>query len=175
MVPGTLDYAQAPTGWWGRWTAARTVNDVRRYLAGGAQPHLLFVHLGEPDFAGHAIGWMSWPYGVAVRRADAALGQLVAAGDAAFGRGGWTLLVTADHGGHGRTHGSADVRDVTIPWIAWGAGVVPGPALAAGVRTMDTAATLLWLFGIARPADWVGRPVACAFGPVPAGTSLPGC
>jgi hypothetical protein len=52
MVPGSLDYAQAPTGWWGRWSARRTVFDVTRYLEGGARPNLLFVHLGEPDYAG---------------------------------------------------------------------------------------------------------------------------
>jgi hypothetical protein len=64
MVPETLDYAQAPRGWWGRWSARRTVRDVRAYLEGtaasGTPPHLLFVHLGEPDYAGHAVGWMSW-------------------------------------------------------------------------------------------------------------------
>jgi arylsulfatase A-like enzyme len=163
MVPGTLDYAQAPTGWWGRWSAARTVRDVRRYLRGGARPHLLFVHLGEPDFAGHSAGWMTWVYGRAVRSADGALAQLVAASDSAFGRGGYTLIVTADHGGHRRTHGSADPVDTTIPWVAWGAGVTAGGALPAGIRTMDTAATALWLLGVPVPAGWDGRPVLAAF------------
>jgi predicted AlkP superfamily pyrophosphatase or phosphodiesterase len=159
MVPGTLDYAQAPRGWWGRWSAERTTRDVARYLAGGARPALLFVHLGEPDFAGHAVGWMSWLYGRGVRTADEALARLIDAADAAFGRGRYTLIVTADHGGHGRDHGTADARDVTIPWLAWGQGIVPGP-LPAGIRTMDTAATALWLLGLPTPADWVGRPVA---------------
>jgi hypothetical protein len=173
MVPETLDYAQAPRGWWGRWSARRTVRDVRAYLeaaaALGTPPHLLFVHLGEPDYAGHAVGWMSWFYGRAVRTADGAVAELVAAADAAYGRGGYTLLVTADHGGHRRTHGSADSLDVTIPWIAWGAGVAPGPPLAPGVRTMDTAATALWLLGVAVPDGWVGRPVTTAFATAPSG------
>jgi arylsulfatase A-like enzyme len=172
MVPGTLDYAQAPTGWWGRWSARRTVRDARAYLArtaaAGAPPHLLFVHLGEPDFAGHAFGWMSRFYGRNVRSADAALADLVAAADATYGADGYTLLVTADHGGHGRTHGSADSLDVTIPWIAWGARVAPGAALGAGIRTIDTAATVLWLLGLEVPADWAGRPVTRAFTTAPA-------
>lgn len=163
MVPGTLDYAQAPTGWWGRWSAPRTVRDVRRYLAGGARPNLLFVHLGEPDFAGHALGWTSWLYRRGVRTADAALGQVVAAADRAFGRGQYTLIVTADHGGHGRDHGSADPRDVTIPWIAWGKGVEASGALPTGIRTIDTAATALWLLGVPVPEGWAGRPVTAAF------------
>ena len=160
MVPGSLDYAQAPTGWLGRWSARRTVHDVTRYLEGGARPNLLFVHLGEPDYSGHAVGWMSWLYGRGVRTADEALGQLIDAADDAFGRGRYTLIVTADHGGHGRDHGSADERDLTIPWIVWGEGVRPGGALPSGIRTMDTAATALWMLGVPRPADWVGRPVA---------------
>jgi arylsulfatase A-like enzyme len=164
MVPGTLDYAQAPQGWVGRWSAARTVHDAGDYLAGGARPELLFVHLGEPDYAGHSAGWMSWVYGRGVRRADAALAELLAAADCAYGRGGYTLIVTADHGGHQRTHGSADSLDVTIPWVAWGAGIAAGPALGPGIRTMDTAATALWLLGVALPADWEGRPVLAAFG-----------
>jgi hypothetical protein len=131
MVPGTLDYAQAPTGWWGRWSARRTAYDVRAYLErtarAGGPPHLLFVHLGEPDYAGHAVGWMSWLYGRAVRTADEALAVVLAAADAAYGRGGYTLILTADHGGHRRTHGSADSLDVTIPWVAWGAGRGAGP------------------------------------------------
>jgi arylsulfatase A-like enzyme len=176
MVPGTLDYAQAPRGWWKTWRAGRTVHDVRRYLEGGARPHLLFVHLGEPDYAGHTFGWMSWVYGRAVRTADGALAGVLAAADAAYGRGGYTLLLTADHGGHRRTHGSADSLDVTIPWAAWGAGVAPGAALGSGIRTMDTAATALWLLGVDRPADWVGRPVDRAFaraGGAPGGAAGP--
>ena len=175
MIPGSLDYAQAPTGWWGRWFAARTVQDVRSYLAGGARPNLLFVHIGEPDYAGHSAGWMSWLYGRGVTTADDAVAQVTAAASNAFGRN-YTLIITADHGGHGRTHGTADSVDVTIPWIAWGSGVVARKNLPADVkpfplhedrrvRTTDTAATVLWLLGIPIPREWPGRPVTGAFTP----------
>ena len=40
-------------------------------------PELLFVHLSDPDIAGHTVGWMSAPYRAAVRRADAALGRVL--------------------------------------------------------------------------------------------------
>jgi hypothetical protein len=49
-----------------------------------------------------------------------------------------------------------------IPWIAWGAGVQPGP-LTTEVGTMDTAATVLWLLGIEAPAVFHGTPVTAAF------------
>jgi predicted AlkP superfamily pyrophosphatase or phosphodiesterase len=139
--PGSLDYSQAPGGWFGGWSGARTARDVATYLD-GARPNLLFVHLADPDRAGHRAGWMSADYGLAVRAADQALGVLLAACDRAFGEGNYTVIVTADHGGHGYDHGSSDLRDVRIPWIAWGRGVSPGP-LADEVRTMDTASTAL--------------------------------
>jgi len=160
--PGTLDYTQAPDGL-GHMLATETAEDVVRYLR-FERPNLLFVHIGEPDYAGHTTGWMGPVYGWAVRRADAAVGELVKAADRAFGRGNYTLLVTADHGGHGRNHGSADPRDMTIPWIAWGKGVRAG-RLPAGIRTMDTAATALWLLGVPVPAGWTGTPVTAAFDP----------
>jgi predicted AlkP superfamily pyrophosphatase or phosphodiesterase len=161
QLPGSLDYSQAPGGWWGQWPADRTVNDAVKYLVAD-RPNFLFVHLGDADRAGHASGWMSISYGEAVRRVDRAIGTLLAAADQTFGRDRFTVIVTADHGGHDRDHGSDDPRDVTIPWIAWGAGVAPG-LLARPIRTTDTASTVLWLFGTAEPEDWQGRPVTEAF------------
>ncbi len=162
QVPGTLDYSQAPDGWPGKWLADRTVDDVEEYLE-RHKPNLLFVHLGEPDFAGHALGWMSAAYGWAVREADQEIGELLDAADAAFGVHGYTVLLTADHGGHGRNHGSDDARDVTIPWIAWGQRVAAGAALPQGIRTMDTGVTALWLLGLGPAPGSVGRAVAGAF------------
>src|SRR5690606_17855281 len=122
------------------------------------------VHIGEPDYAGHAIGFMGWVYGENVRIADRAVARLIAAADDAYGRGAYTLIVTADHGGHDRGHGGNHPLDRTIPWIAWGEGVTTGLTLPPGVSTMDTAATALWLLGVPLPAFWEGRPVVAAFG-----------
>jgi arylsulfatase A-like enzyme len=162
QVDGTLDYSQAPGGWFGRWSSARTVSDVAGYLA-GARPNLLFVHLTDPDAAGHRAGWMTADYGRGVLEADRAVSHLIALADRAFGTGNYSLIVTADHGGHGTNHGSADPRDITSPWIAWGRGVKPGLLAEPTVQTMDTAATILWLLAVDRPPDWAGHPVMDAF------------
>ncbi|HEX7048961.1 MAG TPA: ectonucleotide pyrophosphatase/phosphodiesterase [Longimicrobiales bacterium] len=164
LRPGSLDYWQAPASNLGHRMATWTVPAAIRYIE-HERPNLIFVHIGEPDYAGHTIGWMSFVYGWAVRRADAAVEALVEAADDAYGRGKYTLLVTADHGGHGRDHGSRDPRDMTIPWILWGEGVRAGTRLPAGIHTMDTAATALRLLGIEPPAEWTGRAVAAALRP----------
>ena len=161
--PGTLDYSQAPGGWFGRWSGSRTVDDARSYLR-SAKPNLLFVHLAETDAAGHSSGWMSHAYGQAVQTADAALGRLIAAADETYGKGNYSLLVTADHGGHAYGHGTSDPQDVTIPWIAWGRGVNKGQ-LKEKIDTFDTAPTVLWLLGVEEPDEWDGSAVEDAFNP----------
>jgi arylsulfatase A-like enzyme len=145
------------------------MSDVKRYLE-HERPNLLFVHLAEPDLLGHVFGWMSPTYGAGVRKVDQEVGKLLVAADRAFGAGNYTVLLTADHGGHGRDHGSADPRDVTIPWVAWGKGIEAGVVLEPGVRTMDTAATALWLLGVPPSDVSVGHAVTAAL--VPAASAL---
>lgn len=164
-VPQSLDHVRSPNGGLltGRYTWKRTVDMVEDYLESDADaPNLMFVHIGEPDYAGHIFGWMSGTYGLAVRQADRAVAEIVDEANDRFGGGNYTLIITADHGGHGRDHGSSDPRDTTIPWIIWGKGVQPGAELPA-IRTMDTAATAMWLLGISTPSEWVGKPVTSAF------------
>ena len=142
--------------------APRMTQDVVQYLQ-FRRPDLLFVHLPDPDIAGHSAGWMSLPYRWAVRRADAAVEQIRRAAVKAYGTD-FVMIITADHGGHGRDHGTDAPEDVTIPWIVWGTGVGSGD-IPAQIRTFDTAATALWVLGIPVPERWEGRPVAAAFQP----------
>jgi predicted AlkP superfamily pyrophosphatase or phosphodiesterase len=159
---GAVDHAESPPRGL-EVPAERIANDLARYLASGARPNLLFVHLSDPDRAGHSQGWLSPAYESAVERIDIVVETLGQAADSAFGRGAYTVILTADHGGHGRSHGTADARDSNIPWIAWGKGVEAGRRLAPGIHTTDTAATALWLLGIAVPSWMTGRPVVEAF------------
>ncbi|MFN2564217.1 MAG: alkaline phosphatase family protein [Gemmatimonadaceae bacterium] len=162
-APSTLDYVHSLDNrlpW--RRSGERTARLVGRYLE-HERPNLMFVHLIEADFAGHLFGWMGRTYGEAVREADAAVAALLAHADARFGRGAYTVILTADHGGHGRTHGTEAWEDTTIPWIVWGKGVRAGATLPFGIRTTDTAATALWLLGVTVPPEWTGHPVKQAF------------
>ena len=162
-VPSTIDHMRAPTGGVIPWNARKTVDLMRDYLD-QQSPNLMMVHLADADFAGHNFGWMGWMYGMAVREVDLAVSSVLDAADERYGRGGYTVILTADHGGHNKSHGSTDPVDMTIPWIVWGAGVQPGDTLS-GIRTMDTAATALWMLGLEPPATFVGRPLVHAFQP----------
>jgi arylsulfatase A-like enzyme len=178
--PGTLDHEESPPRGY-EVLADRVATDVARFLATGARPNLLFIHLADTDRAGHTDGWMSPAYHDAAERVDLVVEELVQAADSAFGPGEYALILTADHGGRGRTHGSSDARDVNIPWIAWGRGARRGHVLPPGIRTTDTAATALWLLGVAIPSWMTGKPVVGAFSfgeesdspsPVPAADSV---
>jgi N-acetylneuraminic acid mutarotase len=119
---------------------------------------LMLVHFPNPDFFGHSEGWMSATYLAQLPRSDEALGRLLAAlpPDA-------TVIVTADHGGHGFEHGANIPEDMTIPWIIAGPGVRAGHALAGPVSVADTAASAAQVLGLSLPAGALGRPVAEAF------------
>ena len=124
---------------------------------------VLFVHLGETDKVGHEFGWLSTQQIDVIRRADAALGQLLAELDARGLRGETLIIVTSDHGGYGQGHGTRIREDMTIPWIAAGPGIQP-KALTTLIHTMDTAATAAFALGLPIPAEWDGVPIYEAFG-----------
>ncbi|MFH2104173.1 MAG: alkaline phosphatase family protein [Chloroflexota bacterium] len=127
---------------------------------------LLFVHFPTADWMGHVYGWLAGEQLSVLYRGDQAFGRLLAALDEAGLLAGTLIIVTADHGGHGTTHGSTLAEDMTIPWIIAGPGVVPGQ-LTAPVHITDTAATAAWALGLSIPPEWDGVPVTEAFGLAP--------
>ncbi len=154
MRPGTV--AEAEHLLFPTYDQTAATREAMRYLP-RARPHLLFIHLADPDDAGHARGWMSAPYMAAVRKVPDTVGIVIDVLERMLAIKDSLLIVTSDHGGHGRTHGSAHPDDVTIPWLAFGA-VEPGP-IRRPIVTYDTAATALAALGIPIPAAWQGKPV----------------
>jgi hypothetical protein len=173
-VPGTIDYESVPE------KAAAKDPDVA--LAGAKmiaahKPNLVFVHLPGNDSAGHRYGWGSPEQSKAVVEADEAVGHIVDAVREAGLAERTVLIITADHGGAGKSHGPDDARCRHIPWIASGPGVRKGVDLTGDaeleVRTEDTFATACWLLGIPLDTKRIdGRPVVAAFQTPQAGPEL---
>ncbi len=128
-----------------------------------ARPNLCFVHFADPDSTGHKYGWGSEQQVQALANCDEALGILLNAIAAAGIADSSVVIVTADHGGHGRSHGSKLPDDKLIPWIVCGADVPKGFSITDRVSTCDTTATALWLLNVNRPSSLEGRPVKSAF------------
>jgi phosphopentomutase len=130
-------------------------------------PALLFIHLPDVDSAGHALGWMSLAQLLAVSMTDSLIGEIVAALQEQDYLSQTLLIITSDHGGSGRRHGSDSPEDMTVPWLVVGPGVPAGMTLQSDIITYDTAATALYALRVPVPSEWDGRPVLEIFEQVP--------
>ena len=152
-APGTVDHYERPS-----------------YLCGGVaqraaeyfvteQPDLLFVHFSDPDEFGHSDGWMSPKYQAAVRASDKCLATVLDAIDTSGLASSTLVIVTADHGGHGKRHSDGrEMVDREIPWIVRGPGVPSGKVLDETIDTEDTAATTLAALGLPALPHMRGEP-----------------
>ena len=156
-VPGTVDEFQIPA-----YKSTIVAAAAAKYI-GEKKPNLCFIHFADSDGAGHEFGWGSKEQIQAFADEDAALKTVLDAVQQAGIASRSVFILSADHGGHDKTHGTDSPEDMTIPWIAWGASVKSNYTIETAVNTCDTAATALWLLGVAVPADWDGKPVISAF------------
>jgi phosphopentomutase len=158
-IPSTIDsYAYVTGG------DAGIVEEAANRLF-EAPPDLLFVHLPDVDTTGHIHGWLSSPQLDFVTRADEAVGSLIETLEALDRLDSTLVILTADHGGIGTSHGGNDPESMTIPWIINGPGIRTGYEIDEGVMIYDTAVTVAWALGLPLPEQWDGRPIIEAFGP----------
>ena len=115
------------------------------------KPDFLFTYLGRVDEDGHAFGWMTEEYLRAVSDSWEIIREIT---DTAGS--GYQVLVTADHGGHGRSHGFDCAEDMTIPLLLRGSAFPAGKVLKEA-SLLDIAPTVAALTGIQPAAEWEGR------------------
>lgn len=123
----------------------------------------MMLHYSEADVAGHRHRWMSSPYFAAIRTLDACVCEIKAALQERDKAERVFWIVTADHGGHERMHGTQLEVDKRIPWFAWGSAARLRTTFNTPISTMDTAATILRALGLPVPMHMVGKPVDAAF------------
>jgi len=116
------------------------------------QPDFVFLYMVETDQkGGHDTGWMSGVYLSYVANAIENVRRVYeAAGDE------YTIIVTADHGGHDRTHGTDLPEDMTIPMFCLGAEFEAGRVME-NVSILDIAPTIAKIMGVPAPREWEGR------------------
>ena len=110
-----------------------------------------FLYFGYTDMAGHNYGWMTDEYMEAMQSSwnniEKVMNEL---GDE------YTYIITADHGGHDRTHGSDMPEDMTIPIIINGPDFEKGNNLG-DVSILDIAPTITKLLGVKADSEWEGK------------------
>ncbi len=162
--PGTLDWSYVPRI---EVTSDASVAKQAVEMIKSHQPQVMFVHFPGVDVAGHSKGWASPEQMAAIHVADTSLGQVIGAARDAKTFDETLLIVTADHGGAGRTHGPNDVRSRLIPWIAVGPGVRANydltQAADLNINTEDTFATACFVLGLPIDSQIDGKPIQAIF------------
>lgn len=110
-----------------------------------------FIYFGYPDMQGHNYGWMTDEYTEAIQSSWNNIEKLMnALGDE------YTYIITADHGGHDRTHGTDMPEDMIIPIIIKGKDFEAGKILE-NANIMDIAPTVTMLLGVEPDSEWEGK------------------
>lgn len=117
------------------------------------QPDFSFLYFGLTDAVGHGSGWMSEHYMEAMKESWEKVEKAISALP-----DDWTVIITADHGGHDRNHGSTMPEDMTIPVFFRGPAFEAGKVLT-GVSIKDIAPTITTLLGVEPDEEWEGKSI----------------
>jgi len=130
--------------------AALTDSALERIKA--SAPDFVFLYMVETDEkGGHDCGWMSEGYLKQIRNAIEQVKKVYEAC-----KDEYTIIVTADHGGHDRCHGTQLDEDMTIPQFYIGKSFTPGQVLS-DVSILDLAPTIAHIMGIPAADEWEGK------------------
>lgn len=117
-----------------------------------AKPDFVFLYMVETDEkGGHDSGWMTETY---LDYISCAIDNVKRVIEATSGE--YTVIVTADHGGHERSHGTDMDEDMTIPMMFFGPDFEEGKELT-GVSILDIAPTIADIIGAQKSPEWEGK------------------
>ena len=151
--PGSLDFSYMAAGHGAEGmhkSLQMTLSEICRYIP-AELPDFVFFYIGVTDEVGHKYGWMGEEYMASVREALDAMQQVISILPASY-----RVIITADHGGHERYHGTDQPEDMTIPVICRGPEFAAGKQLSS-VSILDIAPPVTKLLGIPANRDWEGH------------------
>jgi predicted AlkP superfamily pyrophosphatase or phosphodiesterase len=115
-------------------------------------PDFVFLYLGETDEVGHDSGWLNAPYMKAVDNALSCVQRVREKIPAEY-----SVILLADHGGHGRSHGTDMEEDMTIPLLFNGPKFAPRELENISIK--DVAPTIAHLLGASPAKEWEGHSI----------------
>ena len=149
--PGTLKRAAYIGAYTGEHTDACLADMALEYIA-EKEPDFVFLYMVETDDkGGHDAGWMTDTY---YEYLSAAIDNAKRVIEACKDR--YTVIITADHGGHDRTHGTLMDEDMTIPMFFIGPDFEPGVALD-NVSMLDLTPTIAKIMQVPPVKEWEGK------------------
>lgn len=96
------------------------VIDLAEAFMDGPGPHFVFLHVSGLDQVGPEYGWLSPEYLEELSYIDDALSPLITKIEK---RKHFVIIITSDHAGHGRIHGSRHPEDYRLPMVIYADGM----------------------------------------------------
>lgn len=127
------------------------------------QPTLVFLYSVHTDHAGHNHKWMSPEYIRSIEEADVEIGKFIAKMKQDDLYKDTHFMFLSDHGGINYGHGGTTVNEMIVPWGITGPGIKKGLQIEEPNNTVNTAATILHLFGVKQPLSWTGEVLKSIF------------
>lgn len=151
--PGSLKYAQFIDTYTEESVDTLLTDRALEHIE-SSRPDFVFLYMVDTDDkGGHDNGWMTEAYLDRLSRAVDNIRRVVERWGEEY-----TVIVTADHGGHDRTHGTDLPEDMTIPMFYMGRKFQAGKRFSGG-SILDIAPTIAKLMGIYPAAEWEGTSV----------------
>lgn len=125
--------------------------DAVNMLKNGDLPDFIFFYQCQADEAGHKYSWMSGEYLDAVNASLDNVQRVVNLLPKDY-----KLILTADHGGHDRSHGTVSMEDMTVPIFLRHSTVTPGE-LRKDISLLDIAPTVTKWLDVNPDPDWEGQ------------------
>lgn len=110
-----------------------------------------FLYLGYPDAVGHRCGWMSKEYMHAIEKCWDEIELVINSLP-----DGYSVFITADHGGHEKNHGENIKEDMLIPLIIIGEDFEKN-AVIENANIKDIAPTIAAILGVEPDSEWEGK------------------
>ena len=123
------------------------------------KPNICFIHIDAIDHAGHTYGRGTPELFAALEHADGQVRQIVDAVKEAGIYDDTIIILTADHGHEGASHGGDSLNEIETPLVVFGKGVRKGYVITDTVLQIDVAATVARIFNLPLPQSWRGKPV----------------
>ena len=117
----------------------------------------MFLYNVHTYHVGHTSQWMSPEYIRSIEEGDVQVGRMIDFLEKEGLLEETHLMFITDHGGIGFGHGGVSIEEMTVPWVIKGPGIRKGFTITEANNTVNTASTVLRLFGVEQPLCWTGE------------------
>lgn len=135
----------------------RSVADVVVETLSSRDPDAVFIQFDDVDHAGHKYGYGPHvaKYMEAIESTDILVGKIIEALERrdTYEKENWLIILTSDHGGIHKNHGSGSPQESTVFFVAHGKSVVKGE-ITAPVNVVDVAVTAMAHLHVTMDPKW---------------------